>query len=122
MISQGFPMSQLDTERLFRSICITPWCWYVVPYVMRHINITVAAQDDNASQWSFVKGEIRRSRTKIYSFDLGEVVEAVDAKALQRCTIRVIGMEPSALCVVVGPFSARFGFAGDAFYVLPYSE
>ncbi|KAF9439376.1 hypothetical protein P691DRAFT_358404, partial [Macrolepiota fuliginosa MF-IS2] len=121
VISRKSPISQLDTKRLFRSLHARPWCCYVVPGITWHIDIIVAGQDDDAFQWSHIKGELR-VRGETHSFDLMEVVEAVSMETSRECMIRVVGVEPSGLSVVIGPFPARFGFGGDAFYVLPYSE
>ncbi|KAF9443126.1 hypothetical protein P691DRAFT_809419 [Macrolepiota fuliginosa MF-IS2] len=120
IISREFPISQLDIERLFRSLRIRPWCWYAVAYTVSYVDVTVAHID--ASQRSFVKGQIRRFGTEIYPFDVVEVVSAVDAETMQPCTVRVVGMDPWGLYAVIGPFRARFGHLGDAFYVLPYTD
>jgi len=121
MVSRESPISQLDTKRLFRSIRMRPWCWYAVSGVIEYADVVAVEQDDNTYQWSHVKGEFR-SRGATHSSDLMEVVEAVNAETSKQCMIRVVGIEPSGLCAVVGPFDAKFGYGGDAFYVFPYPE
>ncbi|KAF9442198.1 hypothetical protein P691DRAFT_789942 [Macrolepiota fuliginosa MF-IS2] len=105
-VFREFPMNELDIECLFKSIYVRPWCC-----------VAADLQCNNVSRWPHMKGKLLGE-----PFDLEEVVNAVSAKLSGRRTVRVVGMRPWQPYAIIGPFRARFGLRGDAFYVLPYSE
>ncbi|KAF9444222.1 hypothetical protein P691DRAFT_712211 [Macrolepiota fuliginosa MF-IS2] len=118
MISQRFPLNELDTERLFRSLCARPWCRYATGAYVQDINIAAAVKGLDVSQWSHAKEALWTTSGSLSNLVMA--VETGKTKCRQPCTVTVVGVEQSGLYAVIGPI-AKSDYYRKAFYVFPYS-
>ncbi|KAF9445129.1 hypothetical protein P691DRAFT_710860 [Macrolepiota fuliginosa MF-IS2] len=123
MVSRRFPVAQLDTERLFKSLHVRPW-WQWSHSTGEHV-ITMTEEERDAPQWSdwsHARGQLWATTGSLKH--LFKLLEGRDPEILSwrlRCAVTVVGMEPSELYAVIGPIPELDRLATDYFYyVLPY--
>lgn len=129
IVPQRFSLSQLDVERLFRSLCFSPRYRYATASDVYEINLlsikvspTTANidngnanylyfQDLEGSQWAQAKAVLWTPE--------GEFHRLVKSFSEESAHATIVGIEPLESCAIIGPI--KLGPSDERFFILPYS-